>query len=102
MAKGDKNYVNVPQDVTDYVERCMYDYECYKDVVATCMDIHKLDTDGSFLDSVIFKDYSKKMTNAYKVYSIARNELNKYVPEDGRSYNWQMNFDTSQLELTEA
>lgn len=95
-------YIDIPIEVTNEIERFYYDYENYKDVIATCLDLHKLDVDKSFLDSVIFKEYQHQASVAFASYNMAKTSIDKYVPQDGKTYNWNLNFSTSQLELTEV
>lgn len=96
------NYIDIPQEVNDKIERLYYDDANYKDVIATCLDLHKMDVDGSFLDSAIFKEYQRQSSMAFAAYSIAKQEIDKYLPQDGKQYNWNLNFSTAQLEITEV
>lgn len=102
MSKVD--YVDIPKEVVNEVERFYYDYESYKDVIATCLEMHQMDQDMAFLDSNIFKGYQKQAAEAFSGYNIAKGQLDQYIPDKyaDKTYNWNLNFATNQLEITVA
>lgn len=95
-------YVDIPEEVINKIERLYYDYENYKDVISSCLDLHKLDADTSFINSAIFKEYQHQASIAFASYNMSKQSLDKYMPQDNKKYTWNLNFNTSQLELTEV
>ena len=85
------------QEVIDKLQRLHYDYENYKDVIATCLDAHAKDADASFLDGPIFKEYERRMSEAFTAYSVAKGEIEKqYQCENTR---WNIDFQTRELTI---
>lgn len=93
----------VSQEIIDMVERLHYDYEGYKDIISNILEIHKKDIDDSFLNSKIFESYQHKAMEAYAAYNIAKGELEKkYMPQDGKTYDWNLDFVTNEITFTEV
>lgn len=95
--------IDINVEIVQEIERLHYAYENYKDIIMTCLDLHKLDIDDSFLESEVFTSYEHKMNKAFAEYNVAKSELeNKYVPKEDREMGcmWNLNFATNQLEIT--
>lgn len=86
------------EETVNELTRAHYDYENYKDVIQSCLDIHKLDPDDSFINSVIFKSYQDKMNEAFTVY----NKLKAKLEHDYSlmNTNWNLDFSTGELTYT--
>ena len=105
MKEATVKYIDVNDEIVTEVERLHYSYENYKDVVQSCLDLHKLDPDASFLESPIFKGYQDQMSEACAAYNVAKAEIEKtFVPKEYRDNGctWNLNFTTNQLEIKAA
>jgi hypothetical protein len=98
------DYIDIPEKVVNEVERYHYDYQSYKDVIASCLEMHQFDSDDSFLENKVFKGYQKQAAESFAGYNLAKEQINQYIPTDyeGKAYNWNLNFATNQLEITVA
>lgn len=103
MKEATVKYIDVNDEIVTEVERLHYSYENYKDVVQSCLDLHKLDPDASFLESPIFKGYQDQMSEACAAYNVAKADLEmRFVPKEDKEHGctWMLNFTTGQLEVT--
>ena len=100
MAKPDL-VVEVPENVVNAIRRFFYDYNSYKDVIANILDMHQLDSDGSFVESKIFHKFMEQYQIAFTAYNVSLKELDQYVPKEfmDNGYTWNLNFETNGLEL---
>lgn len=89
--------VKIEPSIVERIERLYFDYESYKDVVATCFDLHKADTDSSFLDSEVFKKYQENMHEAFVAYNVAKGELETQYGLKHKS--WNLDFTTCELTI---
>ena len=98
----EKKNIEVSQEVTNYLQRLHFEVEARKDVIATLLDTHKLDENTDLLESPVFLEYSKQLSQTKAEYELAKGELDKFIPKDilDGKFDWNLNFATSQLEIT--
>lgn len=99
----EKKIIEIKQEVTNYIQRLFFEVEARKDVIATLLDSHKADENIDLLVSPVFLEYSKQLTQAKAEYEIAKGELDAFIPKEilkNRKFDWNLNFASSQLELT--
>ena len=87
---SDVKKITVEIGECEKLERLHYEYESSKDIIASALDIHRMDSDASFLDSPVFKKFQERSTAKFREYTEAKDELvEKY---NLKGINWQLNF----------
>lgn len=87
----------VDKETVTALHRAHYEYESYKDVVMSCLDLHRLDTDDSFLNSNIFKGYQDKAQKAFIAYNELKGDLEKKY--ELKNTVWNLDFTTGELTI---
>lgn len=91
--------IEIPEDVSSYIQRLSYEVESMKEIVSLLMENNR--HDSSFIQTPIFKEYSKELTEAIASFELAKSELEKnFVPEELKEHNYNWNLDFSTYELT--
>lgn len=90
-----KEVIILDEETVTKLKRAHYDYENYKDIIASCLDLHKLDDDDSFISSAIFQGYQNKMREAFAAYNELKGDLERKHNLQNKS--WNLDFSTGEL-----
>ena len=97
----------VAEDIVGIMSRHHYEYMTMKDLVATLIDSHSMDTDVSYLfNSTVYKSYHENLIKAYAAYDTAKQQVPKLFTDEinntigDHSYDWDLNFGTNILKIT--
>ena len=92
--------VNIPEDISIYLQRLQYEYQSRKDIIALLLETHQ--NDVSVITSPTFIKYQELTGESVAAYDIAKAELEQmYVPKElnGHQINWNLDFNTSILTI---
>ena len=110
MAEGEKGEmsdtkdnvltIEIPENLASYIQRLSYEVESMKGIVSLLMENNR--HDASFIQTPVFKGYSKELAEATAAFELAKSELEKsFVPEKlkGHNFNWNLDFATYELTI---
>lgn len=92
-----KRKFEIPEDVSDYLQRLSFEKMSREDVIDRIITSHKDDPDASVLDSVVFNHYMKALIEVTAEYEQAKRKVPDYFPDDiddATDVNWTLDFDT--------
>lgn len=89
-------YIDVPKDMSNYLESLMYETNARQDVISYMID-HGMNS------SEAFERYHAEYVEYYVKYNTAKHELeSRYITSlNLGKVSWVMNFHTNQLEVKE-
>lgn len=88
------------------LQKAMIESNAFKDAINTMINMHRFDETDEFIDSAVFKKYNSQYVEAFSRYELLKDMLtDDYIPDDvkaRKSYSWAVNFNSQELEITEA
>ena len=96
-------YIDLPEDVFNSIQRTTYEVSSTQNVVNMFLQDHINDATADALESAIFKKYQEQLVNLNIRFDNEKAELTeRFVPDNikNTNYNWNVNFQTKQLEIT--
>ena len=91
-----KEYVDIPENLCNYIEGLMYETNARKDVITFMLSQDNINEER-------FKQYHDEYLTFYAKYETAKSEItnNFIIPKYGDTkLIWNLNFSTNQLEVT--
>lgn len=95
-----KQIFNVSEEDVNEVQIKDVEFSTGKEVLMQILDMHKMDTDPTFLQSPVFKAYEADVNAKRLAFDKAKDALtSKYIPKDISSNvkEWSLNYYTCEL-----
>lgn len=94
--------IQIPEDVVDAIQYQDSKQQAINNIVAKLIDTHSTDSDDSFMNSPVFRNYNNMAADEMMKFDKLKNDMAlKYIPEDDfkAAKRWTLDYGTGNLIL---
>ena len=95
--------IKIDEEAVNELQAKDVEAQTCKEIMMQILDLHKLDTDGSVMDSPVFKAYEQEVIAKRLAFEQAKDKMaSENIPSDiaNKVKEWSLNYYTNELILT--